>query len=462
MKKKLRNKKKVDLFVALPYPYKVLHQGRIAGTFLPADIFKRYLKTIKIDAKVISGVDSYGTAVWLQARSLNLNPLDHVKNVRKGYLATLKSLSITPQIFVDTCDKNHRVYVRRHLKLKNNLTHKDSLCLYCENCNLEPSERLLWDNFWNESVEKVIESSKKVSEDLVCAICKKPPVSKTQKHSWLLYDPKITSKVKSQFPLGNLEEESKNITRYIPWGVSTGVPFQVYYVWVDALLTYAQKFRGERCYFFFGKDNLYYHALILRQLNLKNGPNCNKENTFVRNYILKDKEKLSNSKNSGKIQGTPLQVRGGLIISDPRTQDRSYGAEQRLLAKNLIKNKFENLYRRVLGFIKKRSLKPVVLGDLEVGALEKEYQKCMWESKPSKALEVCIKYHHLIVSKLELELKSKISKTSLFYYTMRLLRLLDPLFPKLKESFKSRFYKKRVSGHIWTRTINLFDISEVL
>lgn len=420
-----------SLLVALPYPYRGLHQGRIGGTFLPADIMRRYLRMCKVPVALVSGVDSYGTAVWLESKALNIAPQDYVRAKQREYLRDLKTLWITPTKFMNTNTRSHGRFVRRYMRgLGSRVQTRVCETRYCEGCNLQTNQRLLMDPDTGLNLEKMLESGIHPSAQLVCTVCGLKPTVKPLGHSWLVYKPQDLRVSQDHFHVRDLVQTCKNITRYIPWGVATGVSNQVYYVWVEALLSYGQ--RGCRPYrFFYGKDNRYYHAVILRQLRVPGSPLSRNDNTYCRNYILSKGQKISTSKGGLSLpQGDPLVKRLALVIADPRTQDMDYGPDQLQSARKIIRNKFLNLWRRVQGWYRARGVGSVVLGDLDTGSIERDYRNSMLCSKPARALQCCLAYHYMITKKLQSQIREGRTESSLKFHLRRLDLLLQPLIPQ--------------------------------
>ena len=425
-----RSRYRGSLLVALPYPYRELHQGRIGGTFLPADVMRRYLRTRRVPVRMVSGVDAHGTGVWLESRGLGVDPQTYVRSKARAYLRTLGALGIHPTRFINTLDPSHGRFVRRYLRaLGSRIQSRVDQTNYCQGCGIQTNQRLLMDPGTGISVEKLMEAGGSIPEGLVCTLCKIRPVVRSLAHSWVEYNPQDLRVSQDHFPMRDLVQTSKNITRYLPWGVRTGVPHQVYYVWVEALLAYHQGGQGPYR-FFYGKDNRYYHGVILRQLRTKGSPLSRRDNTYCRHHILSRGRKISTSQGGLTLVQEDLTVkRLALIISDPRTQDMEYGPDQLDLARKLIKNKFINLGRRIRGWFKARGVRSVILGDLKTGVIEQDYRKAMVSSRPARALDSCIAYHHLLTRELQTQLTLNPRESSLKFHLHRLDQLLQPLIP---------------------------------
>ena len=70
----MNNKKRVTITAALPYANGPLHLGHIAGCYLPADIYSRYLKAKGHDVAFVCGSDEHGAAITLRAKKENTTP----------------------------------------------------------------------------------------------------------------------------------------------------------------------------------------------------------------------------------------------------------------------------------------------------------------------------------------------------------------------------------------------------
>ena len=434
MRKNGETKEYKSLLVALPYPSGKLHEGNVVGTFLPADVMRRYGALRGKKFRVISGLDAHGTGVFLQMGGV---PYGKIATQTREYLKTLEKYGISPDIFQNTCRKDHRKYVRKYLRSHPQIGEQIFECRYCLTCNQECSDRLLWDKTLGQSEEKLKEAGLKTSLDVVCRICNNPPQPVKKKYLVLKYRPQVTKAATKEFQGITSGEESKIISRYLPWGVKShsGSPGEVYYVWIEALLSYSRLAPTKKVKFFFGKDNLYYHGLVLRQI-ARGIPYALRTNSYVREHLqsVKGEKISSSSSNSQEVLDSCLVDRLSLILCDPRTQDTTYTKERRLEARKIFYNKFRNTFRRVRGILRKKKLTPVIVYESGYEEAESAYARAMATSNLRKALESVITYCDRIVKELENEVRnSRTSGVTTLPYRLKILsRLIYPLFPYKK------------------------------
>jgi methionyl-tRNA synthetase len=159
----------------------------------------------------------------------------------------------------------------------------------------------------------------------------------------------------------------------------------VYYVWIEALLSYMEMYQRyqkrhniQNFYYFYGKDNEYYHKGILSQMTLESLESKD-SNTFMRNYILdRNSQKQSSSSynflNLKDLKGNREVLRFVLASFDTLARDVCVDKESIELRVHTFFNKFINLYNRVIGILKKQKV-----------TIQKSTQK-YWDFKYYKSL----------------------------------------------------------------------------
>src|SRR3989344_1505111 len=102
-------KEKILVTCALPYANGPLHAGHIRSTYLPADIYVRYLRMNGKDVAFICGSDEHGTPITLTAEKEKTTPLEVATKYHKIMKQELKDLEIDFDIFSRTSTKlNHK------------------------------------------------------------------------------------------------------------------------------------------------------------------------------------------------------------------------------------------------------------------------------------------------------------------------------------------------------------------
>jgi methionyl-tRNA synthetase len=295
---------------ALPYANGPLHIGHIAGAYLPADIFVRYLRLHNKDVVFICGSDEHGAPISIQAEKEGITPDELVQRYHKSIVESFDGLDIIFDNFSGTARPvHHKIAQRFFLNLleKNYINIRINEQFYCEHC-----QRFLADRYVEgvcpfckkdgargdqcDACGKLMDTITLVEPQ--CKICHNRPVIKETSH-WFLDLPAFQDKLKEwlktknywkenilRFILGLLEEGLKEraITRDIDWGVPVPLPEaeeKVLYVWFDAPIGYlsstvewAEKTgnperwkdywldQETKLIHFIGKDNNVFHAIF--------------------------------------------------------------------------------------------------------------------------------------------------------------------------------------------------------
>ncbi len=93
--------------VAWPYANSLIHVGNITGSYLPADIFARYQRLSGKNVLMVSGTDSHGTPVTVRADADGSTPLDVYTQFHLGFLELFQKLGLTYDLFTTTHTENH-------------------------------------------------------------------------------------------------------------------------------------------------------------------------------------------------------------------------------------------------------------------------------------------------------------------------------------------------------------------
>ena len=295
--------------VAWPYANGSIHIGQVAGAYVPADIFARYHRMKGNQVLMVSGSDSHGTPVTLEAEKRGASPEEVFGQYHDQFLDNWERLGITFDLFTSTHTDNHTAVAQdMFLKLyENGHIYKDTMLQpYCET-----DRRFLADRYVGgicphcsydgargdqcESCGRTLDPQDLI--DMVCRLCGDTPVIKETEHFFLklsAFQDRLTEWVQAQahwrpnvrnFSIGYLQDglRDRAITRDIEWGVP--VPLDGYegkriYVWFEAVIGYLsasiewaagqdkgdqwQDFWQDDCkaYYFMGKDNIPFHTVI--------------------------------------------------------------------------------------------------------------------------------------------------------------------------------------------------------
>jgi methionyl-tRNA synthetase len=301
------------LGVAWPYANGPIHQGQFAGAYLPPDIFARYHRARGNRVLMVSGSDMHGTPITVRAEREGRSPEDVATQFHESFLYTWDRMGISFDLFTTTATENHEqvtqeIFLRL---LEKGLIYKGLQDLpYCET-----DRRFLLDRYVEGTCPHCGYAQARGDQcdncgrpldpiDLVdrrCKFCGNPPDIRATEHmflklsafqeplrAWLDDGVKATfwRKHVLNFSLGMLNEGLHDIaiTRDIDWGIP--VPVEGWenrriYVWFEAVIGYLSAAKEwaqrqgtpeawrdfwenpeARSYYFIGKDNIWFHAVI--------------------------------------------------------------------------------------------------------------------------------------------------------------------------------------------------------
>ncbi len=332
--------KNATITSALPYANGEIHLGHIASTYLPADIFTRYLRLNGIQAYHICATDDFGTPILIKAEKEKKSPKEYVEYWNKRDKEDLESLGISFDFFNKTSAKENVEFVQYVFKLlleNGHIYDKNVIQFYCTYDDKFLPDRYVigicpYCNAENQYSD-LCENCGRVPDQILepkCAICGNPPVKRESKHyffrlssfedkliKWLLSNQHLQPDVKN-YVINWIKEglQDWDITRDLSWGVP--IPLQeskgkVFYGWFDNHLCYisslvkfvndgggdGKKFWNEsEIYHFIGKDIIYHHYLFLPAIRL----GINSEYKLpdyipTRGHLMLQNQKISKSRN---------------------------------------------------------------------------------------------------------------------------------------------------------------------
>jgi methionyl-tRNA synthetase len=298
--------------VAWPYANSLIHVGNITGSYLPADIFARYQRLAGNNVLMVSGSDSHGTPVTVRADADNKSPLEVYTNFHQGFLELFLRLGLTYDLFTSTHTENHfKVSQSIFLALeKSGYLYTDRQKQWysatqqrflpdryvegtCYVCGYENARGDQCDNCGTLlDATELIDTRSKIDGST--------PELKETKHFYLdlgNLQPSIVEFLEQRQEywrpnvlrqsLGQIQAEDlhgRAITRDLDWGVPVpkdGWDGKRLYVWFEAVIGYLSasvewaQISGQptswhdwwydpeaRGYYFIGKDNIPFHAVI--------------------------------------------------------------------------------------------------------------------------------------------------------------------------------------------------------
>lgn len=385
---------KTVVTAALPYANGELHLGHIKSTYLPADIYTRFLKFVGEEAIYICATDEHGTPIMFGAEEKGIPPEEYIKPWRKRHLTDLESVLIKFDKFYETHSPEQIELTQEiYTKLKKaGFIYTGKVSQYWST----KEERPLPDRYVIGTCPHCKAEEQYADQ---CEICGKviaggeliSPRSKKDgapveirdgehvffKLSALSDELKeFVSTVKApkdikNFVLGWVKDGLRDwdIQRDIPWGVPIPDSKGVFYVWFDAPIGYAttlkkwcaetgesfDKWWSSKLVHFIGKDIAYHHFLFWPAMLM--GSNYHTPDLIpVRGFLTLDGKKFSKSRNwyISLAQWTldPEYLRFFMTMTTPQgMRDSNFSAEefQKVVNEGLVNN-FGNLLQRVLKF----------------------------------------------------------------------------------------------------------------
>ncbi|MEM2227018.1 MAG: methionine--tRNA ligase [Candidatus Bathyarchaeia archaeon] len=326
---------------ALPYANGEIHLGHVASTYLPADIFVRYLR-LKGERVVFScATDDFGTPILIKAEEEGKTPEEYVAYWHERDREDFERFGISFDIFYKTSsEENIKLAQYFFLKLyeKNYIYKKEISQLYCPRCQKFLPDRYVrgtcpYCNSPGQYGDGCEACGKTFSPDELidasCSICGAKPTYRRSEHfifklsefserlkEWLLGNKNLQEDVKN-YVLKWIEEGLKDwdITRDITWGVPIPLPScegKVLYGWFDnhigyisTTIKYVEEKHGidgkefwnsSEIYHFIGKDIVYHHYLFLPSMRMGVGEYKLPDFIPTRGHLLLHKHKFSKSR----------------------------------------------------------------------------------------------------------------------------------------------------------------------
>lgn len=329
---------------ALPYANGLKHIGHLAGAYLPADIYVRYLKAQKRDVVFVCGSDEHGTAIPIQATKEGTTARAIIDKYHPIMEQNFKDLGIAFDIYHRTSDPLHHETAQEFFtKLNNNgdLEIKESEQYFDEQANSFLADRYIKGTCPNCSFpgaygDQCENCGKSLSPDElinpVSTLSGNAPIKKITKHwylplnrhedflrNWILKEhahdwrSTVLGQCKSWID-GGLQPRA--VTRDLDWGVK--VPLKeadgkVLYVWFDAPIGYISatkqwalnndkdwrpywEDKDTKLVHFIGKDNIVFHCLIFPVM-LKLHGNILPDNVPSNEFMNLEGDKMSTSRN---------------------------------------------------------------------------------------------------------------------------------------------------------------------
>lgn len=334
--------KRTLVTTALPYANGPVHIGHLAGVYVPADIYTRFLRLRGEDVVMIGGSDEHGVPITIKARNEGVTPQDIVDRYHGIIKDSMAGLGISFDIYSRTSSDIHSETASeffRHLYDKGEFIEKTSMQLYDEEAEQFLADRYVTgecphchaEGAYGDQCEKCGTSLN--ATDLInprSAITGNVPVMRETRHwylpldrwqgfleKWILEDHKewksnVYGQCKSWLDLGL---QPRAVSRDLDWGVPVpveGADGKVLYVWFDAPIGYISNTKElmpgswetywkdpeTRIINFIGKDNIVFHCIVFPAMLKAYGDNFQlPDNVPANEFLNLEGDKISTSRN---------------------------------------------------------------------------------------------------------------------------------------------------------------------
>ena len=369
--------KRTLITTALPYANGPVHIGHLAGVYVPADIYARYLRLKGQDVIMIGGSDEHGVPITIKAKAEGVTPQDIVDRYHKIIKDSFAELGISFDIYSRTTSDIHARTASeffRRLYDNGQFVEKTSMQLFDEKANQFLADRYVTgecphchaEGAYGDQCEKCGTSLN--ATDLInpkSAITGNTPVLRETKHwylpldrwqsaleKWILdghkeWKTNVYGQCKSWLDLGL---QPRAVSRDLDWGVPVpveGADGKVLYVWFDAPIGYISntiellpdswekwwKDSDTRIINFIGKDNIVFHCIVFPAMMMAYGDNFQlPDNVPANEFLNLEGDKISTSRNWAiwlheylrDFPGKQDVLRYVLTANAPETKDNDF------------------------------------------------------------------------------------------------------------------------------------------
>ena len=359
----------------LPYANGPVHIGHLAGVYVPADIYVRYLRKKGEDVAFIGGSDEHGVPITIKAQKEGVTPQDIVDRYHKIIKDSFEELGISFDIYYRTSSKTHHELSSAFFKKlydEGKFIEKTSMQFYDEKAGQFLADRYIVgkcphcgnERAYGDQCEACGTSLNATDLiDPVSAITGNKPELKETKHwylpldqyegwlkEWILeehkeWKPNVYGQCKSWLDNGL---QPRAVTRDLDWGVPVpieGAEGKVLYVWFDAPIGYISATKDltpewekywkdpeTRMIHFIGKDNIVFHCIIFPAMLKADGSYILPDNVPANEFLNLEGDKISTSRNWAvwlheylvEFPGKQDVLRYVLTANAPETKDNDF------------------------------------------------------------------------------------------------------------------------------------------
>ena len=368
--------KRTLITTALPYANGPVHIGHLAGVYVPADIYARYLRLKGEEVLMIGGSDEHGVPITIRAQKEGITPQDVVDRYHAIIKDGFERLGITHDIYSRTSSATHHEHASeffRKLYDKGEFIEKTSQQYYDEQANQFLADRYITgtcphcnnERAYGDQCESCGTSLAPTDlKDPKSAITGNTPVLRETKHWYLPLD-KHESFLREWILEGHKEWKSnvygqckswldmglqpRAVSRDLDWGIPVpveGAEGKVLYVWFDAPIGYISntkellpdtwetwwKSEDTKLVHFIGKDNIVFHCIIFPAMLKAEGSYILPENVPANEFLNLEGDKISTSRNWAvwlheyldEFPGKQDVLRYVLTANAPETKDNDF------------------------------------------------------------------------------------------------------------------------------------------
>ena len=368
--------KRTLITTALPYANGPVHIGHLAGVYVPADIYARYLRLKGEEVLMIGGSDEHGVPITIRAQKEGITPQDVVDRYHAIIKDGFERLGITHDIYSRTSSATHHEHASeffRKLYDKGEFIEKTSQQYYDEQANQFLADRYIIgtcphcnnERAYGDQCESCGTSLAPTDlKDPKSAITGNTPVLRETKHWYLPLD-KHESFLREWILEGHKEWKSnvygqckswldmglqpRAVSRDLDWGIPVpveGAEGKVLYVWFDAPIGYISntkellpdtwktwwKSEDTKLVHFIGKDNIVFHCIVFPAMLKAEGSYILPENVPANEFLNLEGDKISTSRNWAvwlheyldEFPGKQDVLRYVLTANAPETKDNDF------------------------------------------------------------------------------------------------------------------------------------------
>ena len=374
--------KRTTVTAALPYANGGVHIGHLAGVYVPADIYVRYLRLKNREVAFICGSDEHGVPITIRAKKEGVTPQDVCDRYHKLIKDSFEEFGISFDIYSRTTSETHNKFASdffRKLYDDDKLVEQESEQYYDEEAHQFLADRYIMGecphcgnpNAYGDQCEKCgSDLSPMELKNPHSTISGSQPVIKRTKNwylplndyqewlkQWILTDhkewrPNVYGQCKSWL---DMDLQPRAMTRDLDWGIPVpvqGAEGKVLYVWFDAPIGYIsntkelcekdpehfgtwQKWWQDpetRLVHFIGKDNIVFHCIIFPTMLKTHGDYILPDNVPANEFLNLEDDKISTSKNWAvwlheylrDFEGKQDVLRYVLTANAPETKDNNF------------------------------------------------------------------------------------------------------------------------------------------